>query len=119
MWAGFFIGGKGLIYFAVGGDVLRNPLVGADDRAFAYSDIAQNGGFGVNNDVIFNVRVPLYAFDGIALFIQRKAFGPQRYALVELYMFADYTGFSNDYTRAVVYKKRRPNLCARVYVYAG
>ena len=41
-----------LIYLAVRGDVLRNPLVGADNTSLANGNVTQQGALGVNNDVI-------------------------------------------------------------------
>ena len=58
------------LYWGVWGNVVGNPLVGAQNTALANSYIAKNGGFGIDDDVILNIGVAFYAFDGVAVFVQ-------------------------------------------------
>lgn len=39
-----------------------------------YGISAQDGGAGIDNNIVFNIRMPFNAFDGIAVFIQGKTF---------------------------------------------
>ena len=66
---------------------------------------AENGAVGVNDDIIFDGRMALDMFDGPAVFVERKAFGSEGYALVELDVVADVAGFADDYTGSVVDKE--------------
>lgn len=107
-----FVAGK-LIYFGVGRYVVRNPFVRADDAVFADGYVSQYGGLGVDDYVVFQVRVAFDSFDGVAVFIQRKAFCSQRYALVELDVGADNARFADDDARPVVDKEPGADLRAR------
>ena len=62
--------------FAKGGNVLCNPLIGPDNACFANGNRAENGGFCVDDNIILQIRVAFNPFDGVAVFVQRKAFRP-------------------------------------------
>ena len=55
---------------------MGNPLVGAQNAALANGYVAKNGGFGIDDDVILNIGVAFYAFDGVAVFVQGETFCP-------------------------------------------
>jgi len=43
---------------------------------------AEHGGIGVDDDVVFNRRMALNVFDGIAVFVEWEAFRPEGDALI-------------------------------------
>ena len=53
---------------------MRQPDVGADDRVMADHRVAaEDGGVGVDDDVVFERRVPLHAADDVAGGVAREA----------------------------------------------
>ena len=64
------------LYLGVWGNVVGNPLVGAQNAALANGYVAKNGGFGIDDDVILNVGGAFNAFYGVAVFVQGETFCP-------------------------------------------
>ena len=64
------------LYLGVRGDVVGNPLIGAQNAALANGYVAKNGGFGIDDDVILYIGVAFNAFYGVAVFVQGETFCP-------------------------------------------
>ena len=98
----------------------RQPNVSADDRTFSDDRVsAQDGGSGVNHDIIFNGRVALEATDQSSCIIFRKTKRSQRDTLIEFDILANHGGFSNDDSRSVIDKKVMSNLSTRMDIDSG
>ena len=78
-------------------DAAADDAVVADDR-FA----AEDGRVGVDHHAVFNRWVPLVAADQVAVVIGGKAEGPQRHALINLDVIADFARLANHHAGAVV-----------------
>ena len=80
---------------------------------------SQNGSIGINDYIIFQNRVSGNTFDGIAIVVQREAFGSQRDTLIEFYVIANDTGCTNHHACSVVYCEMMSYFCSRVDIYSG
>ncbi len=78
-------------------DAAADDAVVADDR-FA----AEDGRVGIDHHTVFNRRMPLVASDQIAVVIGGKAEGPQRHALINLDVIADFACLADHHAGAVV-----------------
>jgi hypothetical protein len=96
---------------------MRQPYVAANHAVVPDDGIsAENRRSGVYDDMVSDVRMALYAFNGIPVLVELEAFCPERYALIELHMVADGAGFPDDDACSVVYKEMIPNFSAGMYV---
>src|SRR5437016_3432463 len=76
-------------------DALREPGAGADDGVVADDRVAaQDGGVGVNDDLVLEGRVTLHAADDIAGGVAREGESAQGHALVKLHVGPDVAGFA-------------------------
>ena len=101
----------------VGGDAVGKPDVAADGAVVADMGVAaEDGGPGIDDHVVADLRVPVDALDGVAVFADREALGSERDALVKLYVVADYGGFTDDDACAVVDEEIASDGCARMDV---
>lgn len=82
--------------------ILGNPYVGSHYAAFSDGDATEDGGIGVDDDIIFEDRVARDSLDRIAVLIERETLGSEGYTLVEFHIVADDAGSSNYHTRTVV-----------------
>ena len=46
------------------------PYVGTDDTALADCDASQNGGIGIDNNIVFQYRMAWDTLDGIAVLVE-------------------------------------------------
>ena len=108
--------GFGLHDTCAGGYVFGHPDIAAHGRSTSHGDASQNGGVGVDDDVVFQNGMAGDTLDGLAVGIEGEALGTQRDALVELDVVSDDAGFADYHTRAVVDGKVVAYLCARMDV---
>ena len=78
---------KGLLllllhYFCSSRYIFRNPDVTAHYGPLADGYPAQDGGIGINDDIVFQNGVTGDAFYGVPILIQWETFGSQRNSLV-------------------------------------
>ena len=85
------------------------PYISTNNRVIAHFNISQNSGIGVNYHVVADFWMPVNAFDGISVFIQRKTFCSQRYALIHFHIAANYGCFANNDPRSVINGKEITN----------
>ena len=90
------------IFLCFGFHILGNPYVGSHYAAFSDGDATEDGGIGVDDDIIFEDRVARDSLDRIAVLIERETLGSEGYTLVEFHIVADDAGSSNHHTRTVV-----------------
>src|SRR5512145_2442084 len=100
-------------------DGLGDPCVSADNTAGTDDDIAENRGFGVDGDIVFDRRVALAALDDPPALIARKTHRSQRHALVDLHAVADNGRFTDDYAGAVIDEKVLADRRAGVNIDSG
>ena len=81
---------------------MRKPDVATHHRVVANGDAAQDGGVGVDDDIVLQDRVARMVLHGVAQFIERKVLGPECHTLIELDMVADDAGRADDYARPMV-----------------
>ena len=105
-----------LYHSCTGRHILRYPDIAAHRGSTTNGDASQNGGVGIDNDVVFQNWMPWDAFDGLTVGIKRETFGSQRNALVELHVIADDARLANHHTRTMVYRKVTADLSSRVNV---
>ena len=116
-----FAVGRGVVEFqildahaGVGVNGTRDECVAADNSVFAHDCIAaENGGSGVNGNVVLNRRVAFFAGKSLTASCRECA---QRNALINLHVLADDRGFANDDAGAVIDKEVLADGCARVDV---
>jgi hypothetical protein len=90
----------------VGGHAFIEVDIGADGGVFADGGgTAEDGGIGINRDVIGHMRVTFDPLDDVALLVLGEAFGPEGHAVIEFDVAADDAGFTYDYSCAVVDKE--------------
>lgn len=82
--------------------ILGNPYVGSHYAAFSDGDATEDGGIGVDDDIIFEDRVARDSLDRVAVLIEWETLGSEGYTLVEFHIVADDAGSSNHHTRTVV-----------------
>ena len=101
----------------IGIDAVGQPDAGADDGVVADDRVAaEDGGVGVDDDVVLQRRVALHAADDVAGGVAREAQRPQRHALVQLHVAADVAGLTDDDAGAVVDEEARADAGPRVDV---
>ena len=99
---------------------MGEPDVTADDTVIPDDGFAaENGGAGIDDDTITDVRVALDALDEGAVLPHLEAFGAEGDMLVELDVLANGGGFADDNTRAVVNEEVGPDGGTGVNVNAG
>ncbi len=77
--------------------ILCNPDIGSHHAALADGDAAQDGGVGIDDDVVLQDRVARDSLDRVAVLVQWETLGPQRYALIEFHIVADDAGGADDH----------------------
>ena len=82
--------------------VLGNPDVGSHHASLSDGDASENGGVGIDDDIVFEDRVARNALDRVAVLVEWEALGTEGDTLVELHVVADDAGGSDDHTRAMV-----------------
>ena len=94
---------------------MSDPEVTADDGVMAYADATENGGVGIDGDVVLN--------DGMAGLVEQASVGivlevagTEGDALIEHDVMADDGGSANDDSRAVVDAEGCSDLCGRMDV---
>jgi hypothetical protein len=103
---------------------MREPHVSADDAVVANAGVAaENGGAGIDGDVVLNIRMALVgeAANQVSVCIA-AAGGIERaegHAVIERHMLADGGGFSDDHAGAVIDKKGFVEFCAGMNIDAG
>ncbi len=104
----------------MGRNRLGQPDVTANDRIRAnYGFASKYGGPSVDDDVVFDGRVPLFPSDDIAGFILWKTQGADRDALIELHVVTDIRGFADHHAGAVIDEETLSDLGARVDIDPG
>lgn len=95
--------------------VVSDPEVTADDGVMAYADATEDGGVGIDGDVVLD--------DGMAGLVQEASVGivlevagAERHTLIEHDVMADDGGSANDDSRAVVDAEGGSDLCGRMDV---
>ena len=95
--------------------VVSDPEVTADDGVMAYADATEDGGVGIDGDVVLD--------DGMAGLVEQASVGivlevagAEGDALIEHDVMADDGGGTNDDSRAVVDAEGCSNLCGRMDV---
>ena len=99
----------------LGCHVVRNPEVTADDGVMAYADATEDGGVGIDGDVVLD--------DGMAGLVEQASVGivlevagAEGDALIEHDVMADDGGGSDDDSCAVVDAEGCSDLCGRMDV---
>lgn len=101
----------------MGGDAVHEEDVGADGAAFADDGFAaDNGGAGVEGDVVFDGGMAFLPAEGLAA---GQGTGHQADALVHFHMAAKVGGFANDGSGAVVDEEVGADGGAGVQVHAS
>ena len=93
-----------------GRHVLDHDRIAAHARALAHGDGAENLGAGADHHVVFQRRVALALFPGGAA---------QGHAMVERAVVADFGGFADHHTHAVIDEEAPADLGARMDLDAG
>ena len=82
--------------------------VRADSRAFAYRGFsAEDGGIGIDRNVVLDVGVTLSAFDKLTAVIFSKAARAERDAVIELHIVPDFAGLAYDDACSMIDEKVR------------
>ena len=84
----------------------------------ADGDASKYGTVTIYDDVIFEDGMAVNAFDGLALLVKWEALGSESDTLIELYMVADDTGGTDDYSSAMIDGEVVTDGGGGVYVYA-
>lgn len=107
-WTGVFFGSDGYSVAgfgnkAIGGDAFQKENVTSDDGVMTqHSFPSEDGGIGVDNDIVLDGWMALYVFDGIAVFVERETFRTQCDTLVDFDTFSDFCRFADDHAGSVV-----------------
>lgn len=91
--------------------IFRYPDVPSHGSSPSDGDSSQDGGVGINDDVVLQNGVSGNAFDRVPFFIQREALGSQGHSLIEFHVIADDAGSAYHDSRAVVDGKMMAYLC--------
>ena len=109
-----------LLNDTVSGHRLQQPDVAADDCVRTDARVAaEDGGVGVNGDVVLDIGVAFHAFDRVAVVIHLEGFGTEGHALVNFDVIADGAGFADNYAGGVIDEKMSADEGAWVNVGAG
>ena len=101
-------------------DAAGEPDAGADHRVVAHDrPAAENRGVGVDDDAVFERRMPLLPANQLALSVGREAEGAEGHALVELHVLADVARLADDDAGAVIDEEIAADRGAGVNVDAG
>ena len=95
------------------------PDIAADDRVVPDGDVAQDGGAGVDGDVVLKVGMAFGAFDDVAALVLGEAEGAEGDALVNLDLVAEHGGLADDHAGAMVDEEAVADGGAGVDVDAG
>ena len=106
-------------HLAFGFHVFRHPQVCTNHRPPAYCDAAQYSGVGIYDNVVFQYGVAWYAFDGVAVVVERETLCPKCYSLIQFHVVTYDTCGSYHHTGAVVYREVVADTCSGMYVDAG
>src|ERR1019366_3830622 len=100
-------------------DAFGEPDVSADARTATDRDPPQNVGPRVDDDIVFDDRVPREALDGVAVIVGRETLRAKRDPLVETHVLADDARLANDDSGTVVDEEPSADLRSRVDVNPG
>ena len=98
---------------------LGQPHIAANGRPGAHRDAAQDGGAGVDDDVVLDDRMARRAFHQRPARVHREALGAQRYRLVQAHALPEDGGLADHDPGAVVDEEAGADLRARVDVDAS
>ncbi len=85
---------------------MHKKNIRVDGAAFAYRGFsAEDGGVGIDRNVVLDVGVTLGAFDQLTAVIFGKAFRAERDAVIELHIVADFADLANDDARSMIDEK--------------
>ena len=104
---------------AVRGYAMGKPDITADGRTAANGDAAQDGSARINDNIVFNDRMPCIALDKYTVIVFQEPFGAQGNRLIDAHMPADHGGFAYDHAGAVVDEKTLADLRAGMNINPG
>jgi hypothetical protein len=99
-----------------GRDAAGEPDAAPDDGAAPDRHVPQNGGSGVEDDVVLHDRVPRAALHRMTLFVRREAERAESDPLIHAYPVSDHRGFADHHARSVVDEQPLADLRSRVDV---
>src|SRR5216683_5970010 len=102
-----------------GRNAVGEPYAAADCRPPSHGDATEDGGAGVDDDIVLDDGMAQPALDQGAGVVGRKAARAQGYRLVQAHALADHGGLADHDARAVVDEEAAADLCAGMDVDAG
>src|SRR5207244_11366915 len=79
-----------------------------------YGCTAEHGRIWINRDVVLDLWMPLATFFDFAVLVLLKAARAEGDTVIKFHPRADFACLADYYARAVIDKKMRTNLCARM-----
>src|SRR5262249_48332552 len=88
------------------------PHVAANDGTLPNDGVAaQDGGSGINHDIVFYRRMALLTANELAFLVHCETACAKRHTLVQLDVIANDCRFSNDNTRSMINEKPAADVC--------
>ena len=84
-----------------------------------YRFTAEHSRVWINRDIVLHFRVSLAAFFDFAVLVLLEAARSKGDAVIQFYPLTNLAGLTDDNAGAVIDKKMRANLCARVNIDPG
>jgi hypothetical protein len=110
------VAGCRLRHDAVRRNILCQPDIAADGRAATDRDPAQNGGTGVDHDIVLDDRMARVALDQLAFVIGGEMPGAEGDGLIDAHIVADDRGLADHDAGAVIDEETRSDAGARMDV---